>query len=91
MPNFCSCSLVVEVTVDSKDNEAEKTREVADIRIYHFGWNFSQKRCDELRRWCLASKFFIFSICLTTLNTFVMVVNHTVDAKHNMEKKTREA
>ena len=32
MPNFCSCSLVVEVTVDSKDNMAEKTREVADTR-----------------------------------------------------------
>ena len=58
MPNFCPCSLVVEVTVDSKANEAEKTREVADIRIYHFSWNFPQKRCDELRPCCLASKFF---------------------------------
>ena len=46
-----------------------------------------------IRRWCWRwhQNFFIFTTCLTTLNTFVMVVNHTVDAKHNMEKKTREA
>ena len=43
MPTFYSCGLVVEVTVESKANEAEKTREVADIRIYHFSWNFPQQ------------------------------------------------
>ena len=48
MPTFYSCGLVVEVTVDSKDNEAEKTREVADIMIYHFSWNFLQLGCDML-------------------------------------------
>ena len=44
MPPFCSCGLVVNGAVESKDNKAEKTREVADIRIYHFGWNFSKKK-----------------------------------------------
>ena len=29
--------LVVDGTVVSKDNKEEKTREVADIRIYHIG------------------------------------------------------
>ena len=42
-------------------------------------------------RWCLASNFFIFLTYLTTLITCVMVVNDTMNAKHNMEKKTREA
>ena len=30
------CGLSVESTVDSEDNK-EKTREVADMRIYHIG------------------------------------------------------
>ena len=45
-------------------------------------------RCDELWRWCLISKFFIFSLCPTTWNKCELVVNDTVDAKHNAEKKT---
>ena len=32
--------LVVDNTVDGKDNKEEKTREVVYIRMYHFGWNF---------------------------------------------------
>ena len=32
--------LVVDDTVDCEWNLEEKTREVADIRMYHFGWNF---------------------------------------------------
>ena len=48
MPTFYSCGLVVEVTVDSKDNEAEKTREVADIRMCQFGWNCLQLGRDML-------------------------------------------
>jgi len=38
--------LEVNDTVDSKDNLEEKTMEVADIRMYHFGWNFLQKGFD---------------------------------------------
>ena len=82
------CELMVDDTVDGKNNKGKKIRGVADIRIYHFSWNFPQKRCDELRPCCLASKFFIFLTCLTTLNIWAMVVNDTVDTKHNMEKKT---
>ena len=40
--------LVVDDTVDGKDNLDKKTREVADIRMYHFGWNFLQLGCDML-------------------------------------------
>ena len=38
--------LVVNHTVDGKDNQEEKPMEVADIRMYHFGWNFLQKGFD---------------------------------------------
>ena len=31
-----------------KDNLEEKTREVVDIRMYHFGWNFLQLGCNLL-------------------------------------------
>ena len=40
--------LVVNHTVDGEDNQEEKTMEVADIRIYHYSWNFFQKGCDLL-------------------------------------------
>ena len=40
MPTFYSYGLVVDVIVDGKDNMDEKTKEVAYIRMYHFGWNF---------------------------------------------------
>ena len=36
------CELVVDDTVDSKDNLEEKTREDAEIRMHHLGWNFLQ-------------------------------------------------
>ena len=38
----------VDDIVDGKDNSEEMTREVADIRMYHFGWNFLQLACDTL-------------------------------------------
>ena len=31
---------MVDGIVVVKDNKGEKTREVADIRMYHLGWNF---------------------------------------------------
>ena len=40
--------LVVNSTVDCKDNKEEKTREVADIKMYHYGWNFLQLGHDLL-------------------------------------------
>ena len=39
--NIRLCGLVVDDTVNGKDNMEEKTSEVADIRRYHFNWNFS--------------------------------------------------
>ena len=43
LTTFRTYELVVHETVDSKDNLEEKTREVADIRMYHFGKNFLQR------------------------------------------------
>ena len=37
--------MVVKGTVVGKDNKEEKTREVTDIRMYHFGWNFWDLIC----------------------------------------------
>ena len=37
------CELVVDDTVDSKDNLEEKTREDADIRMYYLGLNLFNK------------------------------------------------
>ena len=39
MTTLSTCELVVDYTVDGKDSKEEKTsetREVADIRMYHF-------------------------------------------------------
>ena len=62
--------LVVDNTMDGKDNLEEKTREVADIQMYHYGWNFLQLGSEMLCwRW-LTSFFFTFSQC-DNLNTCV--------------------
>ena len=43
-----TCELVIDDTVDGKENLEKKTREVTEIRMYHFGWNFLQLGCDML-------------------------------------------
>ena len=43
-----SSELVVDETVDSKDNLKEKAREVADIWMYHLSKNFLQLGRDML-------------------------------------------
>ena len=75
------CKLVVDDTVDGKDNLDKKTREVADIRMYHFGWNFLQ---------LLWGWWFLLSTCLTTLSTCELVVYDTVDVENNQLEKTME-
>ena len=40
--------MVVDDTVESKDNKEETTREFADIRMYHFSWTFLRLGCDML-------------------------------------------
>ena len=35
LTTFSSCVLMVDDTMDGKDNKKEKTREVPDIRMYH--------------------------------------------------------
>ena len=41
--------MVVDSSVDGKGNKERKTREVADIRMYHSDWNFLQLGCDTLK------------------------------------------
>ena len=48
LPTFYSCVLVVDGTVDGRDNEEEETREVADIRMYHSTLTFLQKGRDMM-------------------------------------------
>ena len=55
--------LVVDDTVDVKDNQEKRTSKVADIRMYHLSWYSLQLRCDMLRWWWLTSFFYIFNIC----------------------------
>ena len=40
LKTLSSCELMVDDTVDGKNNKEKKIRGVADIRIYHFSWNF---------------------------------------------------
>ena len=40
LKTLSSCELMVDDIVDSKNNKEKKIRGVADIRIYHFSWNF---------------------------------------------------
>ena len=80
---------MVDNTVDGKNNLEEMTREVADIRMYHFGKNFQLGR-DMLWWWWLTWEFFILSTCLTTFSTCKLVVDDTVDGKNKLEEMTRE-
>ena len=90
LPSFCSCCLVVESTVNGKNNKENKTREFADMRMYHFSWNFLLQGCDVLWWWLLTWEFFILSTCLTTFSTCELVVDETVDSKDNLEEKAKE-
>ena len=40
LKTLSSCELMVDNIVDGKNNKEKKIRGVADIRIYHFSWNF---------------------------------------------------
>ena len=58
LPTFCSCCLVVDGTVDGKDNKEEKTREVAGSRMYRKNWNFLLLGFIELWIWWLVYESF---------------------------------
>ena len=93
----CTCELVVDNTVDSKDNMEEKTSEVADIRRYHFSWNYLQSGSD-MQWWyrlisCLTffrSFLLILKTFMTTLRTCKSMVVSTVDCEDSKHEKTRE-
>ena len=40
--NLMSCVLMVDDTVDGKDNQMEATMQVGDIMMYHFSQNLLQ-------------------------------------------------
>ena len=48
LTTLSTCELEVNETLEGKDNLGEKTREVADFRMYPFGWNFLQLGYDML-------------------------------------------
>ena len=80
---------MVNDTVNNKDNLEEKTREDPDIRIYHISWLFFDRMWYALMM-VVDMRVFLFSTCLTTLSTWELVVDDTVDNKDNLEQKTRE-
>ena len=47
LTTLSTCELVVDGNVDGNDNKEEKTREVANNRMYHFGCNKDVICCDE--------------------------------------------
>ena len=48
LTTLSKCGLVFDGTVDGNDNKEEKTREVANTRMYYFGRNFLQLGHDML-------------------------------------------
>ena len=62
LATLSTCALVVDGSAVGKDNNEEKIREVAVVRMYHFGWNFLQLGigCDMLWRWWLSQRFLHF-------------------------------
>ena len=70
-------------TVDGNNNQLEKTMEVADIRMYRYGWNFCQKRCDIMCGVMVVEMKILLSTFPTTLRSSVLVVDDTVDGKDN--------
>ena len=88
LPTFCSCCLVVDGTVDGEDNKEEKTREVADSRMYPINWKFSLTRMWNAV--VVVVNIFPFT-CLTKLSTCNLVVDSSVDGKGKNEGKTRSS
>ena len=50
LTTLSTCGLVFDGTVDGNDNKEEKTREVANTRMYHFGRN--QLTCTDCVQIC---------------------------------------
>ena len=67
LTTLSKCELVANVTVDGMDNKEGKSREVANIRMYHFGWNFFQLGCDMLWWWWSESIFLYFQPVLCSV------------------------
>ena len=73
-----------------KDNLEKKTREVVDIRMSNFDWNFLQLWFDMLGLCWLTWKFCMFSTSVTALRFCVLVVDNSVDGKDNQEEEIME-
>ena len=88
LPNFCLCVLLVDSAVDGEKNLEKKTREVADIGVYQFSWNFLQRGCDttmnSLTSLVFFSRLFSPSKVSSTTNSHVLNV---VTYVGNMKKK----
>ena len=90
LPNFCSCVLLVDGAVDGEKNLEKKTREVADIGVYQFSWNFLQRGCDttmnSLTSLVFFSRLFSPSKVSSTTNSHVLnVVPHVESKQKNLD------
>ena len=74
--NIKLCELMVDDTMDGKNNKEKKIRGVADIRIYHFSWNFLWQGCARLWWWMMISIFHIFNM-LTISRSWLLMVDDT--------------
>ena len=85
IPSACLTTLSqYELVVDGAvDNKEGKTRKVADIRMYHIGWNYIQLGCNMLGWWWLTSKSFYTFNLVTPLRSCELMVDNTVDSKDN--------
>lgn len=82
--------MVVDDTVESKDNKEETTREFADIRMYHFSWTFLRLGCDAVVMVVDITVFFIILTFVTTLRSCEFEVDNPVDVKDIKEEETIE-
>ena len=79
--------MVVDNTVESKENKEETTREFADIRMYHFSWNFLRLAVVMVVD---ITVVFIISTFVTTLRSCEFEVDNPVDGKDIKEEETME-
>ena len=80
--------LLVDGAVDGKKNLEKNAREVADIGVYQFSWNFLQRGCDttmnSLTSLVFFSRLFSPSKVSSTTNSHVLnVVTYVGNMKKN--------
>ena len=81
--------LEVDNTVHGEDNLEEKTREDADIRIYHISWRLFDRTWYAVMMLVDMRVFNVFNMS-DQISTWELEVNNTVHGEDNLEEKTRK-